>query len=266
MDQCWPKCCSWLTLVFGWEMPSSTHDTDVFWSPTSTTHAYPRPAPNVAATWSYNSIDYNPNGSSEMMCHAPALENNFQIPFCSVAMSSAPSDGRDCKCLAQLALLCTNANLWNAKQRWDIQLQPKINCKCTHFNGMPRWTSNTNSQITCKSVMMADNEPPMPPCKFNSPRRIGKCMLKSSCGFILMISSPMITSVPVASKYGEMVTSSISAVDRRLNAAICCGGVAFRRRPSDCKHDWSVWDICNRLSSISCTCSLFGCKNQTQNS
>lgn len=41
------------TLVLGCEIPSSTQDTDVFWSPTSTTHAYPNPAPNVAATWSF---------------------------------------------------------------------------------------------------------------------------------------------------------------------------------------------------------------------
>lgn len=37
-------------------MPSSTHDTDVFWCPQSTTHAQGKPAPNVAATWSCKTL------------------------------------------------------------------------------------------------------------------------------------------------------------------------------------------------------------------
>jgi len=44
------------SLVAGCERPSSTHDTAVFWSPMSTTHALPTPVPNVAQTdsWTQN--------------------------------------------------------------------------------------------------------------------------------------------------------------------------------------------------------------------
>lgn len=131
----------------------------------------------------------------------------------------------------------------------------------SHFKLIPRWILRTYCQMSCKSAITAVSDPPTPACKFNSPLRIGKCLLNSPFGSRWMTSSPMTISFPFASKYGVIVDSSISGVERRLNAAICCGGVAYLRLPSDCKQDWSVCDICRRLSSISCTWSLLGWKS-----
>lgn len=65
-----------------------------------------------------------------------------------------------------------------------------------------------------------------------------------------------LTSFPMTTSLSGFIHSpplwpKTSGCDLRLNAAICCGGVAYRLLPSDCKQDCKVCDTANLASSIS---------------
>ena len=70
-----------------------------------------------------------------------------------------------------------------------------------------------------------------------------------------LTSSPTTTS-PSALIHSPPELFITSGFERLLNAAICCGGVAYRLRPSDCKHDCNVCDTWSLESSISWTSSF----------
>lgn len=114
---------------------------------------------------------------------------------------------------------------------------------------------STYSQISCRSANTQVSEPPTFEWTFNSPRLIGKWTLYWPCGSKSKISSPKTVSRFGYSQSSDFSTTT-SGVDRRLNADICWGGVAYLRLPSDCRHDWSVCETCKRHSSNSWSSSL----------
>lgn len=64
-------------------------------------------------------------------------------------------------------------------------------------------------------------------------------------------SSPIIMSVSGSgSNHEQTFPSHISGAERRLNAEICWGGVAYLRRPSDWTQVCSVLETCNLLKSL----------------
>lgn len=70
------------------------------------------------------------------------------------------------------------------------------------------------------------------------------------------VSTTTLTSFPtmissLGFSHSPPLVANTSGCDRLLNAAICCGGVAYLRLPSDCKQDCNVWDTAKRASSIS---------------
>lgn len=138
-------------------------------------------------------------------------------------------------------------------QNWNLTAVQQY--KLLYLNLMSILHCNTYSQISCKSASTQVNEPPTFEWTFNSPRRIGKWTLYWPCGSKSKISSPKTVSRFGYSQSSDFSTTT-SGVDRRLNADICCGGVAYRRLPSDCRHDWSVCETCRRQSSNSCSSSL----------
>lgn len=65
---------------------------------------------------------------------------------------------------------------------------------------------------------------------------------------MFITSSPIIISVSGSgSNHEQTFSSHISGAERRLNADICCGGVAYLLRPSDWTQVCSVRETCNLL-------------------